>query len=157
MIGKQKVIDLEHDSYELLFVIEDYLKKNGISYSNKIEGNKLQGYGDAGMGIFIIEKIQDRYKNIKLYVDTNSGMSEEILISLIDMAIEHVTENDLWDKEEIELDKNASLEAKGEIEAVAEKKDCKHDFHLMKEEEFMGMEISVFHCKNCNKLELYKK
>lgn len=159
MFGKNFTVDLEYDSHQLLFIISDFLKEKGISYFNTIEGNKLRGNGDAGMGIFEIEKVIDRDKNLKLFVEANSNISAEILTNLITMALEHVEENNLFDKsivqiEEVE-DKEIDLENEEKDEDSKIKK-CHHEYENIKEEEFMGIDIIVYHCKKCNKLEFFK-
>ncbi len=157
MFGKNFTIDLDYDSHELLYIISDFLKEKGISYFNTIEGNKLRGNGDAGMGIFEIEKILDRDKNLKLFVEANSNISAEILDNLITMALEYIEENNLYEKPAMEINEIENIQIKLENEEDKRIENCSHDYTLIKEEDFMGIDISVYHCKKCNKLEFYKK
>lgn len=161
MFRKNFSIDLEYDSHELLYIISDFLKEKGISYFNTIEGNKLRGNGDAGMGIFEIEKVTDRDKNLKLFVEANSNISADILGNLITMALEHVEENHLFEKPITQIEKLEDIEIDLGNEEKEEEdskiKKCHHEYEIIKEEEFMGIDIIVYHCKNCNKLEFYKK
>lgn len=149
MFGNNFIVDLDFDSHELLYVINDLLKEKGISYINTMDEKKLRGYGDAGMGIFEMEKKIDRDKNFKLHVETNSQISSEILKNLIDMALEHIEENNLYIRQEEEI--------KETEKEISEKKVCSHEYKLIREEEFMGIDLNVYLCSNCNKLEFYKK
>lgn len=150
MFGKIFSIDLKFDSHELLYIINDFLKSNGISHFNNIEGNKLRGNGDAGMGVFEIEKRRDRDKILRLHVETNSSTSADILKNLIEIVLEHMEENELYEV----LEEEEEIIEKPE----AEKKEvCNHDFHLLKEDELFGIKVEVYHCDKCNKLEFYKK
>ncbi len=153
MFGKRFTVNLSGDSHQLLYIIDDFLKKNGISYINQVEPTKLRGYGDAGMGIFEIEKRRDREKQLKLYVETNSPISADILENLILNALEYMEENSLFDAEEVEQKKEALVLEVEEKEQVH----CEHDLVHLKDEEFLGLDISVFLCQKCNKLEFYKK
>lgn len=151
MFGKNFVIELKFDTHDLLYIISDFLKSNGISHFNNIEGNKLRGYGDAGMGIFEIEKRVDRDKILKLFVEANSPVSADILENLIDAALEHIEENKLYERIVV-------IDEENEIEEIHEDQDkCLHDFQLVKEDELFGMEVNVYMCSKCQKIEFYKK
>lgn len=154
MFGKRFTVDLEADSHQLLYIVDDFLKKNGISYINQVEPEHLRGYGDAGMGIFEIEKRRDRERQLKLYVDTNSPMSAQILENLILNVLEHMEENDLYDKPE---EKEGTKEGSDLTEDKEELGRCDHDYSLLKEDSFLGLEIELYLCKKCNKIEIYKK
>ncbi|NCC81323.1 MAG: hypothetical protein EOM04_03530 [Clostridia bacterium] len=151
MFGKNLVIELKFDTHDLLYIISDFLKSNGISHFNNIEGNKLRGYGDAGMGVFEIEKRVDRDKILKLFVEANSPVSADILENLIDAALEHIEENKLYERIVV-------IDEENEIEEIHEDQDkCLHDFQLVKEDELFGMEVNVYMCSKCQKIEFYKK
>ncbi|MDD4342975.1 MAG: hypothetical protein PHH19_01230 [Eubacteriales bacterium] len=151
MFGKNFVIELKFDTHDLLYIISDFLKSNGISHFNNIEGNKLRGYGDAGMGVFEIEKRVDRDKILKLFVEANSPVSADILENLIDAALEHIEENKLYERIVV-------IDEENEIEEIHEDQDkCLHDFQLVKEDELFGMEVNVYMCSKCQKIEFYKK
>ncbi len=151
MFGKNLVIELKFDTHDLLYIINDFLKSNGISHFNNIEGNKLRGYGDAGMGVFEIEKRVDRDKILKLFVEANSPVSADILENLIDAALEHIEENKLYERIVV-------IDEENEIEEIHEDQDkCLHDFQLVKEDELFGMEVNVYMCSKCQKIEFYKK
>lgn len=151
MFGKNFVIELKFDTHDLLYIISDFLKSNGISHFNNIEGNKLRGYGDAGMGVFEIEKKVDRDKILKLFVEANSPVSADILENLIDAALEHIEENKLYERIVV-------IDEENEIEEIHEDQDkCLHDFQLVKEDELFGMEVNVYMCSKCQKIEFYKK
>lgn len=151
MFGKNLVIELKFDTHDLLYIISDFLKSNGISHFNNIEGNKLRGYGDAGMGVFEIEKRVDRDKILKLFVEANSPVSADILENLIDAALEHIEENKLYERIVV-------IDEENEIEEIPEDQDkCLHDFQLVKEDELFGMEVNVYICSKCQKIEFYKK
>lgn len=151
MFGKNFVIELKFDTHDLLYIISDFLKSNGISHFNNIEGNKLRGYGDAGMGVFEIEKRVDRDKILKLFVEANSPVSADILENLIDAALEHIEENKLYERIVV-------IDEENEIEEIHEGQDnCLHDFQLVKEDELFGMEVNVYICSKCQKIEFYKK
>lgn len=154
MFGKNYIIDLDFDTHELLYIISDFLKSNGISHFNNIEGNKLKGFGDAGMGIFMIEKKIDRDKKQRLYIEANSPMSADILKNLVDAALEHIEENKLYEvKEEDSFEEDAmSLDDNNK-----EKEVCKHDYEIIKQGELLGVEVDIYQCKKCNKLEFYKR
>lgn len=159
MFGKKFTIDLEFDTHELLFIINDFLKEKGISYSNTLEGNKLRGYGDAGMGVFQIEKKIDRDKNLKLYVEANSAISADILNGIIELALEHIEENNLYEtsKETLNLLEVISPEDGEEKIKNEEKEICSHKFNLIKEDKIMDIEVSIYQCENCNKLEFFRR
>jgi len=151
LFGKNLVIELKFDTHDLLYIISDFLKSNGISHFNNIEGNKLRGYGDAGMGVFEIEKRVDRDKILKLFVEANSPVSADILENLIDAALEHIEENKLYERIVV-------IDEENEIEEIHEDQDkCLHDFQLVKEDELFGMEVNVYMCSKCQKIEFYKK
>jgi hypothetical protein len=151
LFGKNFVIELKFDTHDLLYIINDFLKSNGISHFNNIEGNKLRGYGDAGMGVFEIEKRVDRDKILKLFVEANSPVSADILENLIDAALEHIEENKLYERIVV-------IDEENEIEEIHEDQDkCLHDFQLVKEDELFGMEVNVYMCSKCQKIEFYKK
>lgn len=151
MFGKNFVIELKFDTHDLLYIISDFLKSNGISHFNNIEGNKLRGYGDAGMGVFEIEKRVDRDKILKLFVEANSPVSADILENLIDAALEHIEENKLYERIVV-------IDEENEIEEIHEDQNkCLHDFQLVKEDELFGMEVNVYMCSKCQKIEFYKK
>lgn len=151
MFGKNFVIELKFDTHDLLYIISDFLKSNGISHFNNIEGNKLRGYGDAGMGVFEIEKRVDRDKILKLFVEANSPVSADILENLIDAALEHIEENKLYERIVV-------IDEENEIEEIHEDQDkCLHDFQLVKVDELFGMEVNVYMCSKCQKIEFYKK
>jgi len=151
LFGKNFVIELKFDTHDLLYIISDFLKSNGISHFNNIEGNKLRGYGDAGMGVFEIEKRVDRDKILKLFVEANSPVSADILENLIDAALEHIEENKLYERIVV-------IDEENEIEEIHEDQDkCLHDFQLVKEDELFGMEVNVYMCSKCQKIEFYKK
>lgn len=154
LFGRSFTVELSADSHQLLYVIDDFLKQNGISYINQVEPTKLRGYGDAGMGIFEIEKRKDREKQLKLYVDTNSPISAAILENLILNVLDYMEENNLYESDE-KLDKEEDTLPTGDIEKEAIL--CEHKYTFLKEEELFGLEVSVFICDQCKKLEFYKK
>ena len=151
MFGKSFKVELDFDTHELMFIIDDFLRKNGISHFNHVEAHKIRCMGDAGMGIFEIEKKVDRDKKKKLYVEANSPISAEILENLIASALDYIRENELYEVQE-EKEEEIIVIPLDNIGA-----DCIHDYHFLKEEDFLGIEVNIFQCANCNKLEFYKK
>jgi len=145
LFGKSFSIELKFDTHDLLYIISDSLKSNGISHFNNIEGNKLRGLGDAGMGVFEIEKKVDRDKILRLFVEANSPVSADILKNLIEMTLDNIEEVPQIAKDEV-IEENFS-----EIDK------CSHDFQLVKEDELFGMEVSVYLCSKCQKIIFYKK
>ncbi len=157
MFGKNFTIELKFDAHDLLYIISDFLKSNGISHFNNIDGNKLRGYGDAGMGVFQIEKRIDRDKILKLFVEANSPVSADILKNLIEMTLEHIEENKLYENIVGEI---SEAEAENEVSSqtiIAGEVICNHDYQFIKEDELLGMEVNVYLCSNCQKIEFYKK
>ena len=141
------VVELKYDLEEILFLIDDSLKEHGISHFNNVSGNRLKGYGDAGMGIFEIEKKRDKDKKTKLFITANSKVSVDILENVIHFTFDQIEE------------KGLDTAKKEETQKESTENSCsfgKHELEYLKTDEIAGMQVNIFICKNCSKIEFFK-
>ena len=150
MFGAIIKMELKHDTRDLLHRIDEQLKAQGVSYFNKIDNNKLRGYGDAGMGIFEIERKEDADLSYKLFIDANSPTSAEILENIVLITYDAMEEQGY--PEEL-------LFGKEQLRTETVANDCtagNHQFELIKEDNLFDIPVAVYLCSECNKLEMYK-
>ena len=150
MFGAIITLDIPYDTRDLLFRIDEQLKSHGISYFNKIDSNKLRGYGDAGLGIFEIERKEGQDLQYRLHIDANNVSSAEILENIVLLTFDLMEEEDL----------DPALLHNNQVVVTEQiKEDCSlggHTLELLKEEELTGIPVRIFVCTKCSKIEMYK-
>ena len=144
-------LELEWDADNILEEIVRNLKKEGISYRNNIEGNILRGFGDAGIGLFVIEKKTDKNLNSWLVVKPNSATTAQILRSIIELTLEELEQES--EKTEQGIPKVAPETDSVRISLCSS---CKGELVFTKKAIFLDMKVEIFTCNACGRIEFYR-
>lgn len=141
------IVDIEVESDNLMIEIDENLKKYGLSHRNSIEGDTLRGFGDAGVGVFFIQRKRDDDNRFKLFLETNNEDTAGMILNIFQITFEEL-------RQKVESVENI-------VDKEVVKKDimvcsaCQDDAVYLKDDTLFGIKVAVYICRKCKKVEIY--